>query len=289
MREHFKGRVAHSLQYNEVKETFARPGQTVLVVGARSSATDTARELAALGATVFVSDRNLAIAATDQQNAFVTTASRRLALLPAIDRFTPEGVVFSNQYLLRDSIDCILFCTGFQYDIPFLPEDLVAVEEGKRVRPLHDQLFALHAPSLALLGLPFMIIPFLLFYYQALYIAHVFKGEIHLPPAIERERLLDDWETVLKQEGHYASHYHFLGGKWQFDYIRRIVDLLALPQHELTEHQAYLSMVEAIYFDNSAHKPPFVGAPDSYRDRLYNVNRTDWSWTVRDLDNQCVN
>lgn len=285
MREHFKGRIAHSLQYNEVKATFGRPGQKVLVVGARSSATDTARELAALGATIFVSDRNFA---SNQENAF-ETASDRLALLPAIERFTPEGVIFSNKYVLRDSIDCVLFCTGFQYDLPFLPKDLVAVEEGKRVRPLHDQLFALHAPSLALLGLPFMIIPFLLFYYQALYVAQVFKGLIHLPPAIERERLLEDREAVLKQEGHYATHYHFLGGKWQFDYIRHIIDLLDLPGCERIEHRAYLSVIEAIYFDNSAHKPPFVGAPDSYRDRVYSINREDWSWSVRDLDNQCVN
>jgi len=34
----------------------------------------------------------------------------------------------------------------------------------------------------------------------------------------------------------------------------------------------YIDFLEAIYGDNGLHKPRYVGAPDTYRDRRYRVN-----------------
>ena len=35
----------------------------------------------------------------------------------------------------------------------------------------------------------------------------------------------------------------------------------------------YIDMLEEIYFDNGKHKPPYVGGPDTYREREYQYTR----------------
>mgnify|MGYP003709259493 CR=1 FL=1 len=44
----------------------------------------------------------------------------------------------------------------------------VHVEDGKRVRPLYQQLFSIEDPTLIFAGLPFRVVPFPLFYFQGM-------------------------------------------------------------------------------------------------------------------------
>jgi NAD(P)-dependent dehydrogenase (short-subunit alcohol dehydrogenase family) len=183
----------HSIRYDGLKNTLV--DKRVLVVGTNSSGTDVARELLRQGCQVWVSDRNYrpghvasAVAASARSE---VPSSLLPTQMPAIDHVDENGaVVFADGTAVPD-IDVIIWCTGYLYDLPFLhianhwespatatasgglssggaadSTPVAAVEEGKRVRPLYQQLFHVEDPTLVFAGLPFRVVPFPLFYLQ---------------------------------------------------------------------------------------------------------------------------
>jgi siroheme synthase (precorrin-2 oxidase/ferrochelatase) len=190
---HYKGSSMHSIRYDGLKNTLV--DKRVLVVGTNSSGTDVARELLRQGCQVWVSDRNYrpghvasAVAASARSE---VPSSLLPTQMPAIDHVDENGaVVFADGTAVPD-IDVIIWCTGYLYDLSFLhianhwespatatasgglssggaadSTPVVAVEEGKRVRPLYQQLFHVEDPTLVFAGLPFRVVPFPLFYFQ---------------------------------------------------------------------------------------------------------------------------
>jgi hypothetical protein len=110
-------------------------------------------------------------------------------------RYITEGsrtITFSDG--ASADIDVILWCTGYSYDFPFLPtecsaeknEELkgqgadhagfgVRLEGGKRLRGLHLKMVHQEEPTMAFIGLPFSVVPFPLFYFQARLLAALYK------------------------------------------------------------------------------------------------------------------
>jgi hypothetical protein len=174
-------------------------------------------------------------------------------------------------------MDAVLFCTGFLYSFPFIrasSEVTVTVEEAKHVRPLHQQVVHVHDPTLAFIGLPTDVIPFLLCYYQVRYLLHAYRGLVALlPDESARAAALAACEQAPQEEDTRLVGDHSLRGEKQFDYLRRLLGSLALDGEDAAKERAHLAMVEAVYSDNSRHKPASIGAADSYRDRVYRVNR----------------
>ena len=181
----FTGVSMHSIDYDKLKcDLSPINGKRVLIVGGKSSATDMAREIIALGvaAEVHISDRNLeySFLKTYPVGETIPLTDAKLPsepffyFHPAISH-VEEGtryVKFSDS--LTAEIDLILWCTGYLYEYPFLG-DLVQLEQGKRLRGLHMQLFHQQEPTLAFVGLPFAVVPFPLFFFQAKLLAAVFK------------------------------------------------------------------------------------------------------------------
>jgi hypothetical protein len=110
----------------------------------------------------------------------------------------------------------------------------------------------------------------------------------------ERQRLLLEEEKELRQKGFFDDKYHYLGGPAQWDYCRTLTELFApsgragscvssttpsssssssANEDESARLQAYITMLQQIYEDNSARRPAFTGAPDTYRSRRYSI---DW-------------
>lgn len=249
----------HSYEYDSIRSFLT--DRRVLVVGSRSSGTDMARELTATAKEVIVSDRNL----TPDD---LPKTIGNLILLPGIRSFSPGGVDFIDGS--HQEIDAVLWCTGFQYDYSFLQDPHTQVEDGKRVKNLYKHLFSIHDPTLTYIGLPFSIVPFPMFYLQARWIESVYSGSSPLPSTSSMQEWLQSFEDGLKQSGQYSGKYHFMGGSIQWDYCRELAKAAKVDDAKTMK---YLDMIEQIYADNSANKPPFTGAPDIYRDRNYNVNR----------------
>jgi thioredoxin reductase len=192
---HYKGTSMHSIQYDGIKNTLV--GKRVLVVGTNSSGTDVARELLNQACQVWVSDRNYrpghvasAVAASARSE---VPSSLLPTQVPAIDHVDENGAVVFADGTALPHIDVIIWCTGYLYDLPFLhtadhwespttttaaasgdhtngsttdSTPVAAVEGGKRVRPLYQQLFHVEDPTLVFAGLPFRVVPFPLFYFQ---------------------------------------------------------------------------------------------------------------------------
>lgn len=219
-------------------------GQRVAVLGAMSSGTDIALELAEVASAVHVCAR--------EHGALVPSPHPRLHPEPAIAQLGP-----GRRLTLTDGrhleVDHLLYCTGYRYHLPFVPATLLEVER-RLVGPLYRDLIAVRAPTLAVLGLPFAVVPFPLFEAQAAYFAATLTQRVPLPSraamaaAVERQR-----EALVHAE---VPRRHWLRyGERQFAYVdqlRREVGLPPLPPG-----------YEALYRATSAAKR---ADPRGYRD-----------------------
>lgn len=142
--EHFKGEVLHSVSYDEPSR-FA--GKTVLCIGGRASGSDIARELVAYGDAkhVFLSD---SVCTKAEETPFHVT------WVPKTSQFLPGGKVrFGDDCALEPSVDTVIFCTGYDYEFPFIQNDTLAsslVQSSlRRVQPLYHQLWHAKYPNVS--------------------------------------------------------------------------------------------------------------------------------------------
>ena len=198
----------HSIRYDSLKsDPTLLAGKRVLVVGGKSSATDMAREILLSGVAeeVRISDRNLdssfgivypggAVTSVDSARSIKRDG---YVFHPSIRCITEGSRTITFVDGATADIDVILWCTGYLYDFPFLPtrsggdEDECLAEElegadhpgfgirleggGKRLHGLHLKLIHQEEPTMAFIGLPFSVVPFPLFYFQARLLAALYK------------------------------------------------------------------------------------------------------------------
>ena len=79
------------------------------------------------------------------------------------------------------------------------------------------------------IGLPWSVIPFPLFYIQALVACSVMNNPSLLPSQLDMREWLKDFELSKSQvDGNEVTtldvrSYHYLGGKLQFDYMKELI------------------------------------------------------------------
>jgi hypothetical protein len=122
------------------------------------------------------------------------------------------------------------------------------------------------------------------------YVAAVFSGCAVLPNVAERFAWLAQFEAKLKQMRYFEEKYHYLGdGDDQWEYCRFLaresgliregqraaggVDNNSCCSSSAERVSRYIRLMQEIYEDNIAHRPVYPGAPDSYRERRYYINR----------------
>ena len=314
-RKHFNREVHHSKEYDRIKSSCA--GKTVLVVGSKSSGTDLARELSSICPEVHVADRSIMASESKHISNY---DGNKIVLHPAIIEFEENNGIKFADGTKTSNIDSIIWCTGFKYDFPFLEND--ANREGKiiclddpfryrRVKNLYFQLFNIYDPSIAFIGLPFSIVPFPIFYIQSRWLCHVwgnthrkllkddveensFDTDFPMLPCIER-RLndLQDFEKNLENQGLLNEKYHYLGGKAQFDYCRMVAEELkktktsnffkSFTDSNDVDIPRYIDLIQAVYENNARNKPPYTGASDSYRNRKFTVDFSDFTFQVTEV------
>ena len=85
---------------------------------------------------------------------------------------------------VTEEIDDVILCTGYEYNFPFLEaiaEKLPLSWSNKCVTPLYKHIFHLKYPSISFIGLPYSVVPFMLFEIQAYFVASVYTGKTLLP------------------------------------------------------------------------------------------------------------
>lgn len=296
----FKGEIIHSKQYKN--PNFCKD-KSVLVVGVKSSGTDIARELIGVAHAVHISDRNYKDQCPLSDDSIVFHSS--------ISHCDEEGrIIISSGEALE--IDTIIWCTGYDYDFPFLREimngDVTSIDcersvpcgasdiniqssdassgsvclniSDRSVRPLHKHVFFIPDPTLSFIGIPHTIIPFPIFYLQSAWVASVYgslPGAAPLPSASEMntERILT--EAALRESslgGSYPRNYHYMGQK-QFEYMRSLagqIGLLSTPE-KLREFNVWLQTVNEVYDEVGRSRPKTVGGNDVYRKNVYEISR----------------
>lgn len=271
---HFKGRVMHSIEYDD-PAPFA--GRTVLLVGARASGADIAREIASVAKCVYLSDSTC----TEKQE------HGNVHLLPRTKSIDEDGAIhFSSgeKEWTAAGIDTICFASGYDYSFPFINDDsnfdMSFVKGERRVKPLYKQLWHAKHPSLAFIGLPHSVVPFPLFDFQASAIVSQLcptEGSRTLPP-------LDDRMSSAEIDARSADRVvdtHYLGGK-QWDYCREMCRI-AGTYTEKTEN--YIATNAALYdrsgVERKGMKP---GGEDLYRETRF--SRVDEAQTYKILHSE---
>lgn len=73
------------------------------------------------------------------------------------------------------NIDIVCLCTGYISTLKFLNVPQLK-EEGPKISPLYQHLFFTHDPTLCIIGVPSIILPFPLMQLQARWVAQVLAG-----------------------------------------------------------------------------------------------------------------
>ncbi|KAI8800972.1 hypothetical protein BJ742DRAFT_46586 [Cladochytrium replicatum] len=275
--ESFPGRMVHSHDYR-MPEPFT--GKRVVVIGGGSSGIDIGRQIAAVAAETFLSLKDvdsvgdlgesldvLGIAALGTSLAngepINPTPQSRVKIVkkPAIVQMYSDSSLVFEDGSKAESIDVVLFATGYLYDFPFLSElsgrplqqgqsarvplDRAIVTDGAGVRNLYKWLFYIPNPTLAFIGLPYRICPFPLFALQSQFISLVFKGARTLPDESSmREDAAKEGEPGSKESmilGYVKQYPHF-------DWISELVSGKPIVDPERIAQRESLLVLRRKYF-----------------------------------------
>lgn len=265
----FPGLVMHSHNYRD-PEAFR--GETVLVIGASNSGEDIMRELSPVADRVYISARSWKVASgTAPLDASLTSSDTpsfdstpfgprgNIERRGMVARFGPQGSAEFEQGPPVSHIDTVIFATGYRYSFPFLDGSSIVQTEDQHVYPLYQHMFPpQYSPSLAFVGLPWKVVPFPLFEYQAKYIARLLAGQLTLPSVADMKAHIAAFNKHLDQEGTPVRYAHMMPNNTQWEYNEWLAaacgdDVSPLP-----------SWRPAMYASTGLNKRLH---PDDYRDR----------------------
>ena len=129
-------------------------------------------------------------------------------------------------------IDFIIFCTGYRYSLPFLPnyqhkvvDRTGIISDGEQLYNLHKDIFLIEDLTLAFVGVSKEIATFAFFDMQSVAIAAVFSGRVSLP---SKRQMWGEYEQ-RKRDGGMGTKFHILGFKREIEYIRGILSWVNGP------------------------------------------------------------
>ncbi|KAF7554074.1 hypothetical protein G7Z17_g3144 [Cylindrodendrum hubeiense] len=218
LKTHFPDRIIHSKEYREA-ETYK--GKSVFIVGGGVSAMDIGREITNFAKSITQSTRS---GEFDLPEVLLTKRINRvggvsqLSVDPKYDGHSlrsnesiPAKIYLQDGTELQD-IDRIILATGYLNSYPFLPhlhsddtcadevgDDIIIGAKGDMVHNLHKDVFYIEDPSLAFVGVPYHVVTFSTYDYQAQVVAQVFSGKSRLPT---RAAMKSEYDERVKTRGH---------------------------------------------------------------------------------------
>jgi hypothetical protein len=188
----FQGELRHSHNYRRAADF---RGQRVAVLGRGASGADIVQELLAEAAAVYW----CGFEAPRDNGTFYTR--------PFPEKITRNGMLHAG---VETEVDSILFCTGYRYELPFLDESIVIAHDNY-VAPLYKDILPPAFPRLAIIGLPFLVVPFPLYAMQAKWFAASLDGELTIPTPAKMLASCQHKEAELRAAGVKQRHFHRLG------------------------------------------------------------------------------
>lgn len=185
-----------------------------MVVGSGPSALDIAGMLSIDCASIVYLAHHIPFRAT-------TKLADKITLKPDVQEITESGGIF------KDGTDCevdaILYCTGFKFSFPFLSTECGITVEDNYVQPLFKQVINIKHPSMAFIGLNFLVAAQMHVDIQSQFVVKVWTSGRPLPSA---EDMLKDAELDLEKRlkrGWKKKHAHKMGD-FMTDYYKELAD-----------------------------------------------------------------
>jgi hypothetical protein len=270
--------------------------QNILIVGIGTSGIDIARDLAPHTGRIYMVGKP--VHGPDSYRAQRLFQRRLLPKnaeeVAPIRRFLqPGGTMEEAGVELVDGrviwgVSLVLFATGYQYSLPFLPhlhrdpspslpseeEKLrLLITDGGGVLNLFRDVFYVPDPTLAFLGLSVNTSAFNFFEYQSISVARVFSGTARLPDEAGRRAVYDQWVRE-KGEGKWS---HLMGREGERRYVRETVEWLNGEREKLG-----LDEVEVV----EGHTPEWIEKSDGTKSALtkrYGVKEGLWEDVMREI------
>ena len=206
----FSGTISHSKNYRGAN-SFA--SKRVVIWGGGASAQDLSREIASKAEQVFHCGY--------PKPHLMNSPQSNISYHSIPIKMDGHRVFLSDQSLLTQ-VDHFIYCTGYHYAFAFLSDVIVNVSDNL-VSPLYKDIIHPDYPSLAFIGIPYLIIPFPLFIVQATWFAKLLSGTHDLPSqqAMKNE-IMQKIASFQKQKGK-PWHYHRLGDQ-QGPYMDSLIE-----------------------------------------------------------------
>ncbi|MCJ1346973.1 hypothetical protein MMC31_005193, partial [Peltigera leucophlebia] len=205
-------RISHSKSY---RKPDGYKNQNVLLIGARVSSTDIARELGPFAKNIYQSSRG---SLHDLPKEKLPKNGTRVSAVSSFDNITGHDGKHTSSVIdptlnekhplpginlkdgtKLDQIHEIIFCTGYHISYPFLPplpippsssslgrdtnngNSHLLITDGTMTHNLHKDIFYIPDPTLSFIGVPFDCATFSLFEFQAIALAAAYAGRARLP------------------------------------------------------------------------------------------------------------
>ena len=284
--EEFQGKIVHSISYDDPS---VFKGENVLCIGGRASGSDLAREISHHAKHVYLSDTTCPalIDGKPITEENVSWVPRTTAVLQN------SRISFGSTCNETPEVDTIIFCSGYDYQFPFINEssnlDLSVVPGERLVKPLYEQLWHAKYPSLTFIGLQHSVVPFPFFELQAEAVVSQLVRDSsskswNLPSLEDRMDCAekDAGSGGPKGPGRIQDT-HFLG-PFQWDECLKYAKFADICDESLTK---YIMTNKAIY-DHSGEqrKSLFPGGPDGYRYNSYIRDDENESFRVNSLHHE---
>ncbi|KAF2815361.1 FAD/NAD(P)-binding domain-containing protein [Mytilinidion resinicola] len=172
--ENHPGVVEHSKIYRGPERY---RGKTVVTIGASVSATDIARQIAAVAKSPVYSS----IREPHRVYGTVPFEHPQIALKPTISHVSTSPnsrTVYFSDGTKVDNVDHIIFGTGYDFSLPFLPSVKIA---NRRILGTYEHIFMQDDPTLSFVGGVSAGFTFLVFEWQAVAVARYLAGRAQLP------------------------------------------------------------------------------------------------------------
>ncbi|KAJ8673103.1 hypothetical protein QAD02_004364 [Eretmocerus hayati] len=213
--ESFKGDCLHSHQYR-MPEHYS--GKNVCILGASWSGIDICLEVSTQAKKIYLS-HNL-------PEPLDAKMSQNVEQRPGIDHVDGDKFIFRDGSSAQ--IDVLIYCTGYEFEYPFLSSKIKLQTTDNHVEPIYKNLIHMDWPNLFFMGLPAIVVPFPMFHIQAQYILGIIEGRIKLPSP---ERMREEYEQEKKsllEKGIALRHINKYCER-QWDYYDEIAHLARVP------------------------------------------------------------
>ncbi|XP_013201262.2 senecionine N-oxygenase [Amyelois transitella] len=195
----FQGTIIHSHSYRIHDPYKCR---RVLIIGAGPSGMDIAIALTDVSRKV-IHSRHTFIK-------FRTPFPKNYVKKPDVKELNETGAIFVDG--TYEDIDDIIYCTGYEYDFPFIDESSNLTITKSSVTPLHKNVVNIYQPTMVMLGLVVRACFVVALDAQARYTTGLITGNFSLP---SQEEMMAEWQKKylsLRAQGRPLSHMHSLGG-----------------------------------------------------------------------------